>query len=61
MKVKRGAPGTGLLLEAKPKTDGRSVSTSWETWKGSRDSRGRGGRIGLQDLDCFLVGEEGRG
>jgi hypothetical protein len=60
MKVKRSHLGTGLLLEAKPKTDGRSVSTSWENWKGKDDARGRARRIGVQDLDSFLVGEENK-
>jgi hypothetical protein len=58
MKVKRGPLGTGVLFGAKPKTDGRSVSTSWETWKGKVDVRGRGGRMSVGDLDIFLTGEE---
>jgi hypothetical protein len=65
MKVKRGALGTGVLLEAKPKTDGRSVSTSWETWKATpsrggnpRTLAGMSGRMGVRYLDSFLTGKE---
>jgi hypothetical protein len=53
MKVKRGGCGTGLLLTARPKIDGRNVSTSWENWRVGR------GREGVRDLDGFLIQEDG--
>lgn len=54
MRVKRGDSGTGLVLSARAKPDGRVVSTSWENWRG----RGRG--LGVGELDGFLVGEDGK-
>jgi len=67
MKVLRGSLGTGLRLTARPKPETRIVSTSWVNWKkGDVAARGAagtvrraGGRLGVSDLDAFLMGEEG--
>jgi hypothetical protein len=48
MKVKRGNKGTGVGVEARPKTDGRNVSTGWESWKGEVD--GWLVRVGEEDV-----------
>ncbi|KAF1918137.1 hypothetical protein BDU57DRAFT_188263 [Ampelomyces quisqualis] len=53
MQVMRGDAGTGLILSARPKPDGRIVSTSWENWR-REGVRGRG--LGVRELDGFLVG-----
>jgi hypothetical protein len=60
MKVKRGALATGLRMIVQPKSDGRIVSTSWENWRASGvPSRTmRTLRIGVEDLDNFLVGAD---
>jgi hypothetical protein len=66
MKVMRGSLGTGLKLTARPKPDTRIVSTSWVSWKngdvgrrvGAGPVRRAGGRLGVSDLDAFLMGEE---
>jgi hypothetical protein len=67
MKVLRGSLGTGIRLTARPKPETRIVSTSWVNWKkgdvvarvGAENVRRAGGRLGVSDLDAFLMGEEG--
>jgi hypothetical protein len=67
MKVLRGSLGTGIRLTARPKPETRIVSTSWVNWKkgdvvarvGAGNVRRAGGRLGVSDLDAFLMGEEG--
>ncbi|KAG9195523.1 hypothetical protein G6011_00644 [Alternaria panax] len=66
MKVMRGSLGTGLVLTARPKPETRIVSTSWVNWKkgdivgrgGAMNIRRVGGRLGVSDLDAFLMGGE---
>lgn len=60
MKVKRGDIGTGLLLTARARPDSRIVSTSWENWTARNGDNyfRRGSRMGLGDLDAFLVAED---
>tara|TARA_R110002003_G_scaffold214_22_gene16168 strand:- start:13826 stop:15061 length:1236 start_codon:yes stop_codon:yes gene_type:complete len=60
MKVKRGALATGLRMIVQPKSDGRIVSTSWENWRvsGVPSRTMRTLRIGVEDLDNFLVGAD---
>jgi hypothetical protein len=66
MRVMRGSLGTGLKLTARPKPETRIVSTSWVNWKngdvggrvGAGSVRRASGRLGVSDLDAFLMGEE---
>ncbi|KAF2128848.1 hypothetical protein P153DRAFT_367176 [Dothidotthia symphoricarpi CBS 119687] len=54
MQVKRSSIGTGLYLVARPKTDGRMISTSWVNWRVSPEKRGG---VDVEDLDGFLIEE----
>ncbi|RAR08874.1 hypothetical protein DDE83_005791 [Stemphylium lycopersici] len=66
MKVLRCNLGTGLRLTARPKPETRIVSTSWVNWKKADfvaagtlgSTRRAAGRLGLGDLDRFLMGDE---
>ena len=66
MKVLRCNLGTGLRLTARPKPETRIVSTSWVNWKKADfaaagtlgGTRRAAGRLGLGDLDGFLMGDE---
>lgn len=55
MQVKRSNIGTGLYLVARPKTDGRMISTSWVNWRVGPERRGG---VDVEDLDGFLLEEE---
>jgi hypothetical protein len=60
MRIKRSALATGLTLTALPHPEARSVSTSWENWQsettvGAIGIRRSGRRIGVSDLDEFLI------
>ncbi|OAL55427.1 hypothetical protein IQ07DRAFT_582916 [Pyrenochaeta sp. DS3sAY3a] len=62
LSVKRGGLGTGLCLTARPQPNSRIVSTTWENWRVTQhntNSRSRRtARMGLKELDAFLMDEE---
>jgi hypothetical protein len=64
MRVKRGALATGLTMTALPQPQARCVSTCWESWQGdprvgATGIRRRERKMGVVELDEFLVGEIG--